>query len=597
MKPTKTKLKQQIEIYQIVVSTLIYMVLTATGLGFFVSLASYSVINTMTFRMAIVQSGDLAGYWSFDENNSNIVKNTAPNAATADGQIHYNNASNTWAAGTGPWENTNVAKGSAIKFTGFRSYVMLTKTNSLKDVSNNQISVSYWIYLTKLPSAMVNEYNNPIPFPSIIDKYSIEADGYSRNQTSYQQYFATWTGAANKLVVKWFDTGGGVHDGSPISNFTFTPDELNKWHNVIWVFDGKSSSLYINGNLDNRASANGKMLKPITGVATISQFGSSIDGAVVDEVKIYNKALTGTEINDIYNDSNCSDLNPCIPEASFNFNESSGTLAHNTSYSGDGTAMGGASFTTNALNGSAINFTGANQYVQVNDNPAFNPTNALTVSAWIRLNKTVAEQTYQYIIVDKSDWPNKNGYQLLFNKPYSNNLIFRIFFGTSYTDVTWNASNLKRNIWYHLVGTYDNEFIKLYIDGNLKAVEGLGKPIDVTTNKLYIGGQGTNFFNGAIDEVKIYSRTLNADQVYYLYNSGHCKRYTGINPYNLTGQQHRMLMNFPANLNTEEINSVASSYPWMNPYNMSICDKLFLTQDALNTLEDPNFFPFPLYIH
>jgi hypothetical protein len=276
------------------------------------------------------------------------------------------------------------------------------------------------------------------------------------------------------------------------------------------------------------------------------------------------------------------------------FDEGSGNIAKDKMIQNNGTIFG-AQWTDNAILGKALNFSGPNNYVEIPDNAVLNPTDAITVSIWIKLNKTIAEQTYQYIILNKSNWDAKDGYTLLFNKPYSNNLIFRILYENTFKDVAWDASSLKKNVWYHLAGTYDKKFIKLYVDGELKVVEGLGKPIDVTTNKLYIGNPGTNYFNGSIDEVKIYYKVLSDNEIFSLYTNTRCKRYPSIDPNNLTGEQHSLLMNFPANLTAGEINEISSSCLWMNPYNLSSCDKLYLIQSLNNFLTDPAFAPIFTY--
>jgi hypothetical protein len=277
--------------------------------------------------------------------------------------------------------------------------------------------------------------------------------------------------------------------------------------------------------------------------------------------------------------------------AYYPFDDGSGNIASEKMIQNNGTIFG-AQWTNNALLGKALNFTGPNNYIEIPDNAVLNPTDAITVSVWVKLNKTVAEQTYQYIIINKSNWNNKEGYQLLFNKPYTNNLIFRILYENTYKDVAWDASNLKKDVWYHIVGAYDKSKseLSLYVDGYLKNVNFLNTPIDVTINKLYISGTGNNYFDGSIDEVKVYFKALTDEEIMDLYENTRCKRYSGINLSDLDSKQYEYLTSYPLKLNTGDINNIKNNYPWINPDNPSECDKIFImgmTDAIINSTFSP----------
>ncbi|MFA6255005.1 MAG: LamG domain-containing protein [Patescibacteria group bacterium] len=319
----------------------------------------------------------------------------------------------------------------------------------------------------------------------------------------------------------------------------------------------------------------------LIGLIGLSFVGSSL-------LSTFNIAITNTNDSSKGGSTNEPGL-----VAYYRFDEGSGNTATDKIIQNNGTIYG-AQWTDNAISGKALNFVGANNYVEVPHHDVLNLTDVITISVWIKLNKTVAEQTYQYMIVNKSNWTGKDGFQLVFNKPYSNNLIFRILYENTFKDAAWDASSLKKNIWYHLVGTYDKKFIKLFVDGQLKAIVSLSKPIDITTNKLYIGNPGADYFNGSIDEVKIYGKTLTDDEISAAYLNTRCKR-DNIDPSNITGAQHNMIVNFPANLTTAEINGILSAYPWMNPYNLNACDKIFLIQNVNNSFTDPAFAPIFTY--
>lgn len=78
--------------------------------------------------------------------------------------------------------------------------------------------------------------------------------------------------------------------------------------------------------------------------------------------------------------------------------------------------------------------------------------------------------------------------------------------------------------WHHMVATYDGSNVKLYIDGDKK--DTIADASGITNPNTYFGvGRveqwGTNHdFDGLIDEVGIWSRALDDDEVTALYNSG-----------------------------------------------------------------------------
>ena len=79
--------------------------------------------------------------------------------------------------------------------------------------------------------------------------------------------------------------------------------------------------------------------------------------------------------------------------------------------------------------------------------------------------------------------------------------------------------------WYHITGTYDGTNLKIYVDGDLKATTACSSTYNFTNPRLVFShvttvGGNNKFFNGAIDEVGLWSRALSAAEVTSLYNAG-----------------------------------------------------------------------------
>jgi len=114
-----------------------------------------------------------------------------------------------------------------------------------------------------------------------------------------------------------------------------------------------------------------------------------------------------------------------------------------------------------------------------------------------------------------------DGYELRFNAATGKPEF--LVTGTTSPDRASSDMVLDSSTWYHLVGTYNGSVISLYINGALdKSVDASGKFIQ-TNRTLLIGriyDSSSYNFNGTIDEVVIYNRSLSAEEVYNLYTYG-----------------------------------------------------------------------------
>lgn len=82
---------------------------------------------------------------------------------------------------------------------------------------------------------------------------------------------------------------------------------------------------------------------------------------------------------------------------------------------------------------------------------------------------------------------------------------------------------IKKDEWHHVVGTFDEDMQRLYIDGVLaKEKSTNGKLDEFSLDYFNIGdwrSEGHSQFNGKIDEVKIFSKALSAEEVFQEYSS------------------------------------------------------------------------------
>lgn len=74
---------------------------------------------------------------------------------------------------------------------------------------------------------------------------------------------------------------------------------------------------------------------------------------------------------------------------------------------------------------------------------------------------------------------------------------------------------INANEWTHVVGTYDGTTVRIYLNGEVKAEMNASVAIPANASSFVIGGtqESRDWFDGMIDEVKLYNRGLTEDEV------------------------------------------------------------------------------------
>ena len=171
-----------------------------------------------------------------------------------------------------------------------------------------------------------------------------------------------------------------------------------------------------------------------------------------------------------------------------------------------GTGMGDASFVGGVL-GKCVDFDGLDDKIEIDSFPS---TNDFTVLAWVNPDTTSCGSKVDCEIVNQ-----KAGIHLDFNDDKE------IRFCSSYPDcVIVPKSNIDVGEWQLFTGTREGGVCKLYKNGVLLASNGCaGNP---SSDILKIGVHSYSdqaFFNGLIDEVKIWGRALSEEEILTEYNS------------------------------------------------------------------------------
>jgi hypothetical protein len=113
------------------------------------------------------------------------------------------------------------------------------------------------------------------------------------------------------------------------------------------------------------------------------------------------------------------------------------------------------------------------------------------------------------------------GYALEFHA--DNQLYWELNIGSNYTNVHVSAAEVTRHRWHCVVGTYDGQSLKIYLDGVLKEERAQPGTIHYAyQNSVLIGADadekkgpdpGFGYFQGDLDDIRIYNRVLSESEI------------------------------------------------------------------------------------
>ncbi len=203
----------------------------------------------------------------------------------------------------------------------------------------------------------------------------------------------------------------------------------------------------------------------------------------------------------------------------WNFNE--GDARDISGYGNNGTIYGGATYATDTPSneGHSLSLNGSNQYVgtSMTSNTYFQ--NGFTISAWIKPGQI---GTVKGIISKTESTTGQNGFVLI----QSGSLPQQVRLMLNESSWINSAIFLSQNTWHHIIIVMEsgspNALVTFHVNGDISgtARQNIGRPLsDITTNNaLDIGRRATSqYFNGFIDDVRIYSRALSASEIQTLY--------------------------------------------------------------------------------
>ena len=305
---------------------------------------------------------------------------------------------------------------------------------------------------------------------------------------------------------------GGIEYEIGKESGVISPEALptHVWSHLALTWDGSKLRLYVNGEVVDECTAT---KPPVTTAGDLDIGGAkeiaSYFSGRIDEVRIYDRVLSGSEVQ--ADEATPLETPLAGPVADYSFDEDNEEVAHDDSGNGHDGTIEGATWTARGKFGGALDFVNTpGDVVKVPDSPDLQMSEEFTLEAWVKpthdwvngalISKTTETYTSYSLYAAGSPEPAKP-LGMTADEPWTGSFV--------------NAPEpLPPNAWSHLALTYDGAKLRLYIDGQLVDTEPAPDPM-ASEGPLELGGVDVfgDYLDGRLDEVRVYDRALDQDEI------------------------------------------------------------------------------------
>lgn len=313
------------------------------------------------------------------------------------------------------------------------------------------------------------------------------------------------------------------------------PIVLGNWYHIVVVADAslETISLYINGVLKDTTSYPMGTIMTSDWRLGIGQeaLADSIGGpwanwahGKIDEVAIWDEALTSSEISTIYsrqsqifaNDTSLSEAWTPYWDNIVSYWKMDGNWQDSSGNGNHGTANGDATFDSDAKVGSQSGtFDGTGDYVSSSSVDLSSMTEG-SIGVWVKSSIT---STSNDRLIEIGSTANRVGLIL------DSSQVLHLFILSSSSmclDLT-TSEKINDGSWHHVAGTYGSDGAEIFIDGRQVAISssdcsGAFMPV---SSSVFVGqfvGGGNYEWNGSLDDAAIWNKKLSLEDIKQIYN-------------------------------------------------------------------------------
>jgi hypothetical protein len=201
------------------------------------------------------------------------------------------------------------------------------------------------------------------------------------------------------------------------------------------------------------------------------------------------------------------------PVAAYTFDEGDGLVLTDISGNSNHGVVGGASWTTDGRFGNALVFDGVDDWVTAPDAPSLNLASGMTLMAWV-FPTAHGDGVWRNVLLKER--AGGEVFSLYSNVDTNVPTVYVVSAAAPGTPLdVRGTSQLPVNTWTHLAATYDGTSLRLFVSGAQVGTRAVSGPLLTSSGTLRIGGNSVwgEFFQGRIDEVRVYNRALTQAEI------------------------------------------------------------------------------------
>ncbi len=375
----------------------------------------------------------------------------------------------------------------AFAFDGVQSFIQAPNGDHLQSAT---ATVSFWIKVAELPA---------------------QGEVFLLSYGGWQERFKISLPGHGKPVWTTNNTTGISDMDSGDSTNALVVDE---WMHVATVHDGAKDLIYINGALANEKEVTGDLnstTHPL-GIGYDPIGGSLYFNGSLDEVMLFNGALSAEQIMDLYNDQNTA---PSFANGNVAAYDFTGNLLDLTKY---GNHLAGTNTTLVpdrfGFGRRALSFNGQNSEATALNSSLLN-SDFTTVTFWINPRSLPAQG--EVFVASFGGWQERWKISL----PGHGRLVWTTNADAiSDMDAGDSTNALVPGTWTHVAVVHDGTKDKIFINGVLANEKDVTGALNSTSHSLGLGFNpidGGNYFDGSLDGVQIFNTVVSDADIASIY--------------------------------------------------------------------------------
>ncbi len=391
--------------------------------------------------------------------------------------------------------------GQAASFDGLTAFIDAGTHAELSTFGGTQISFAAWLYRLPDPQSGDPDPNLNLDFQPVINARTNCGEGN-------WQFYGDVGVYGGVFMSKWYQ-------GDQSMTFATGRLQFGTWSHVVITHDNGTYNFYVNGVFDSEVTDPniGPFNTALQNVQVGADGCSSLWTGMIDELAVFNVALTAQQVADLYQ-AGVSGEPLCTADSGWWRAEGD---ANDSLGDNHGALAGGAWFGIGA-DGQAFRFDGVDGTVNVPRSPSLDPGAQVTVALWMQGDEDNPMDACCQGLATSDFW----GIELAGGAHF---FVHTTDNGYMHTSDVNGVAQLSPGAWYHLAGTYDGSALQLYINGHpWGEPRPASGPINPATPAGFfsIGSEEgrtcpdctySRYFKGAIDEVLYFDRVLTPGEI------------------------------------------------------------------------------------